>query len=90
MFDGPQSASNPLSVAQERVWFAQELAPDSLLYNVNGYVEIRGALDEALFEKALRQAVDEAEALHVTFGETDGVPLQYLRSDRDWPLPTPT
>ncbi|MEU3736341.1 non-ribosomal peptide synthase/polyketide synthase [Streptomyces sp. NPDC032198] len=76
-----------MSVAQERVWFAQELAPDSLLYNVNGYVEIRGALDEALFEKALRQAVDEAEALHVTFGETDGVPRQYLRSDRDWPLP---
>ncbi|MFC8125289.1 amino acid adenylation domain-containing protein [Streptomyces sp. NPDC057302] len=74
-------------MAQERVWFAQELAPESLLYNVNGYVEIRGALDEALFEKALRQAVDEAEALHVTFGEADGVPRQSLWSGRDWPLP---
>ncbi|MEV8015621.1 non-ribosomal peptide synthase/polyketide synthase [Streptomyces sp. NPDC086554] len=74
-------------MAQERVWFAQKLAPNSLLYNVNGYVEIRGALDEELFEKALRRAVDEAEVLHVTFSETDGVPRQSLRSERDWPLP---
>ncbi|MEU5775093.1 non-ribosomal peptide synthase/polyketide synthase [Streptomyces venezuelae] len=76
-----------LSAAQQRVWFAQELAPNSLLYNINGYVELHGPLDREQFEKALRQATDEADALHVTFGETGGEPWQAVRAERDWPLP---
>ncbi|MBT2510508.1 non-ribosomal peptide synthase/polyketide synthase [Streptomyces sp. ISL-98] len=87
MFEGTHSAGHALSAAQQRVWFAQELAPNSLLYNINGYVEIHGPFDQGMFEKALRQAVDEAEALHVTFGETGGVPCQSVRAERDWPLP---
>ncbi|MFK4071671.1 non-ribosomal peptide synthase/polyketide synthase [Streptomyces sp. NPDC029674] len=89
MFEGTgtHSTGHTLSAAQQRIWFAQELAPNSLLYNINGYVEIQGPFDRGLFEKALRQATDEAEALHVTFGETGGVPWQSVRAERDWPLP---
>ncbi|MFF3640054.1 non-ribosomal peptide synthase/polyketide synthase [Streptomyces sp. NPDC002564] len=87
MFEGTHSTGQALSAAQQRIWFAQELAPNSLLYNINGYVEIRGPLDRKMFEQALRHATDEAEALHVGFGETDGVPWQSVRAERDWPLP---
>ncbi|MFG2145017.1 non-ribosomal peptide synthase/polyketide synthase [Streptomyces sp. NPDC048696] len=76
-----------MSTAQERVWFAQKLAPDSLLYNLNGYVEIHGTFVPELFESALRRAIDEAEALRATFTEVDGVPRQSVRDWRDWPLP---
>ncbi|MFD7456446.1 MULTISPECIES: non-ribosomal peptide synthetase [unclassified Streptomyces] len=86
MFTGSPSARNPLSAAQQRVWFAQKLIADSPLYNISGFVEIAGPLDVPQFESALRQAVGEAEALHVRFGETDGVPWQSVETSGDWPL----
>ncbi|MGP4089966.1 non-ribosomal peptide synthetase, partial [Streptomyces sp. KR55] len=86
MFTGSPSARNPLSAAQQRVWFAQKLIPDSPLYNISGFVEIHGPLDVPRFERALRRAVDEAQALHVRFGETDGVPWQSVAAPGDWPL----
>ncbi|MEV7796361.1 amino acid adenylation domain-containing protein, partial [Streptomyces sp. NPDC087512] len=86
MFTGSPSARNPLSAAQQRVWFAQKLIPDSPLYNISGCVEIHGPLDVTQFESALRRTVDEAQALHVRFGESDGVPWQSVTAPGDWPL----
>ncbi|MGE7438289.1 amino acid adenylation domain-containing protein, partial [Kitasatospora sp. NPDC001175] len=86
MFAGSHSSALPLSAAQQRVWFAQKLTPASSLYNISGFVEIHGPLDLELFERALRIAVDEAEALHVRFTEDDGTPWQTVRSAREWPL----
>ncbi|MFJ4192169.1 amino acid adenylation domain-containing protein, partial [Kitasatospora sp. NPDC089509] len=86
MFAESHSAALPLSAAQQRVWYAQKLNPASSLYNISGYVELRGALDPELFEHALRHSVDAAEALHVRFVEEDGTPRQFVRSERDWRL----
>ncbi|MGW2378204.1 amino acid adenylation domain-containing protein, partial [Kitasatospora sp. NPDC001683] len=86
MFAESHSAALSLSAAQQRVWYAQKLDPASTLYNISGYVELRGALDRDLFERALRHSVDSAEALHVRFVEEGGTPRQIVRSARDWPL----
>ncbi|MFE0672969.1 amino acid adenylation domain-containing protein [Streptomyces sp. NPDC058867] len=76
-----------LSGAQEGLWYAGRLAPDSAAYNTAEAVEIHGALDTALFERALRQAVAEAGTFGLRFFETDDGPRCRPAHDAgDWPL----
>ncbi|MCM2392749.1 non-ribosomal peptide synthetase, partial [Streptomyces albipurpureus] len=82
----------PLTGAQTGVWYGQRLDPQSPVYNVGQYVEIDGAVDGTLFERALRQMVAETEALTVRFEETfegahdeGGQPRQLLVAQPDWP-----
>ena len=76
-----------LTSAQRGIWFAQQLNPTSPVYNVADYLEIRGLLDQVLFERALRQVVAEAETLHVTFADEGQGPQQKLSQQHDWRLP---
>ena len=69
--DPPQVSSEwahptslPLSVGQLEVWRAQQLAPNSALYNVGGYLEIFGVIEHAPFESALREALSEGRIDH--------------------------
>ena len=54
-----------LSAAQSAVWIAQTLDPESPIFNVGEYVEICGPLDSRLFAAALRQVVNETDALRL-------------------------
>ncbi|MEU3568016.1 amino acid adenylation domain-containing protein [Kitasatospora sp. NPDC036755] len=82
-----EAADVPLLAAQAAIWYAQALDPASPVYNTGDAVEITGPLDEDRFEKALRQAVEEAEALSaVVVTGPDGTPRQRLRPGRRWPL----
>ena len=81
-----EPAGLPLTGAQSGIWFAQQLEPDSSVYNVAEYLEIRGPLDRERFERALRQAIGEAECLHVRFDQVDGEPRQIPAPQTDWSL----
>ncbi|MER7754556.1 amino acid adenylation domain-containing protein [Kitasatospora sp. NPDC097643] len=82
-----QAADVPLLAAQAAIWHAQALDPANPVYNTGDAVEITGPLDEELFEGALRQAVDEAEALSVVVVTgPDGTPRQRPLPARRWPL----
>ncbi|CUH97717.1 Dimodular nonribosomal peptide synthase [Propionispora sp. 2/2-37] len=81
-----QEARWALSGAQSGIWFAQQLEPENPIYNAGEYIEIKGKLDPAYFELALRQAVKEAEALHVQFGVNELGPWQVIRPVSDFPL----
>ncbi|MCZ7421944.1 amino acid adenylation domain-containing protein [Verrucosispora sp. WMMA2121] len=59
----------PLSVAQQGIWYAQQLNPDNVSV-MSEYLEIHGAIDVDLFREALRRTVAEAETVQVRF-ETD-------------------
>ncbi|MFI2606626.1 amino acid adenylation domain-containing protein [Kitasatospora sp. NPDC018619] len=83
----PQAADIPLLAAQAAIWYFQALDPASPLYNTGDAVEITGPLDEDRFERALRQAVEEAQALSaVVVTGPDGTPRQRLRPAGRWPL----
>lgn len=58
----------PLTSAQYGIWLGQQLDPSSPAYWTAEAVELTGELDAALFETALRQAIDECDALHQCFG----------------------
>ena len=63
-------------------------APDPVnpIFNTAECIEIQGPVDPILFERALRQVVGEAEALHVRFGEDMDGPWQSIDPSPDWRL----
>ncbi|MBG0815484.1 non-ribosomal peptide synthetase [Planomonospora sp. ID82291] len=72
---GPGAETFPLTGAQAGIWFAQRLDPGNPVYNTADRVDVHGALDPALFERALRRGLAEAEPLRLRFTEE---PAQYL------------
>ncbi|WP_405503701.1 amino acid adenylation domain-containing protein [Streptomyces anulatus] len=78
----------PLSAAQREIWFAeQSLDSKNSVYKVGEYIRINGPLDRALFERAVRQVIDEVDALHVRFTESGDEVRQVVRRVPDWTLP---
>ncbi|SEE79913.1 nonribosomal peptide synthetase MxcG, partial [Rhizobiales bacterium GAS188] len=78
--------ARPLSAAQFEIWLAQKLDPDSPPHSCAAYVDIPGAIDVALFERALRYVVDELETLHIQIIEDDEGPKQNFASLKHWSL----
>src|SRR5437879_7018576 len=68
----------PLSFAQERLWFLQDLAPHDGLYHVVLGVRLRGHLDVGTLEHALAAVVERHEALRTRFPRCDGRPVQEI------------
>jgi hypothetical protein len=52
-----------LTGAQAGVWYAQQTAPDSPVFNVGQYTDIPADLDTGRFAAAVRTVVDESDAL---------------------------
>lgn len=77
----------PLSQAQLGIWCAQMLCTNKSLYNIGEAIEILGPVDRASFERALRRVVDDSDALHLKFIDTEEGPRQFLAPEPDWPLP---
>ncbi len=75
--DGQTTA--PLSPAQERLWFLDQLEPDSAAYNIPGAVRLGGALDVPALAAALAAIVARHEALRTRFGVAAGRPVQVIR-----------
>ncbi|MEU7746478.1 condensation domain-containing protein [Nonomuraea sp. NPDC049158] len=61
------------SPAQQRLWFLQQLAPDSPQYNVFRGYELRGPLDVAALRRALGALADRHVALRMRFPADGGV-----------------
>jgi nonribosomal peptide synthetase MxcG len=81
----PRADRHPLLAAQEGIWTGHQLDPDSPAYNTAEYVHIHGSVDPTTFEKALRHAVAEAEALNVRFvTDETGRPWQVSVPGIEW------
>ncbi|HYW12750.1 MAG TPA: amino acid adenylation domain-containing protein [Longimicrobium sp.] len=66
----------PLSFAQERLWFLDQMQPGNPVYNVLSAHRLSGPLDAAAMERALGQVVRRHDALRTTFPAVDGTPVQ--------------
>ena len=74
-------AQIPLSLPQERIWFVDQLQQDSS-YNIPIAFELRGDLNVAAVEIALRGIVARHEALRTRIVLTDGKPRQKILPSR--------
>jgi tyrocidine synthetase III len=66
----------PLSSVQSEIWFNQVLHPEDPIYNIGGYIRIRGPIDRQGFENALRSVVRQNDALRTILHEREPVALQ--------------
>ena len=72
----PRGDGLPLSFAQQRLWFLDQLRPESATYNLPEAVRLRGRLNVALFEQALGEVIRRHEILRTRFADVDGHPRQ--------------
>jgi hypothetical protein len=77
----------PLSFAQERLWFLNQLEPDSPAYNMHMAVRMRGALNMEALQKTLDAIVARHEVLRTTFAVVDGIPVQVIAENPSVELP---
>ena len=62
----------PLSYAQQRLWFIDQLEPGSATYNIPFAVRLSGELDEQALQKSLNEIVQRHEVLRTSFPSKDG------------------
>ncbi|HVH14025.1 MAG TPA: condensation domain-containing protein, partial [Longimicrobium sp.] len=77
----------PLSFAQQRLWFIDQLEPGSAAYHMPFALRVRGALDLPALERALAELVHRHEALRTRFAAVDGEPVQVIDPAGHFHLP---
>ena len=68
----------PTSFAQQRLWFLDQLAPGTCVYNVPITLRLLGTIDNAALTKSFNEIVRRHEALRTTFAWMGGQPVQVI------------
>ncbi|WP_266159987.1 non-ribosomal peptide synthetase/type I polyketide synthase [Dyella silvatica] len=69
---------HPLSPAQARLWFIQQLEPDSSAYHLSGAVQIDGDLHVDALTQAVQLLRQRHDILRTRFIDEGGRPLQHI------------
>ncbi len=77
----------PLSFAQQRLWFMDQLAPGNPSFNMFSAVRLDGRLDNTALERSIGEIVQRHQTLRTTFVSRDGQPAQIIAPTLDVPLP---
>lgn len=77
----------PLSWAQRRIWFVEQLDGRSgAAYHLGLGLRLRGQLDTRALQRTLDTIVERHESLRTCIKRVDGEPFQYVRADSAFPL----
>ena len=68
----------PLSFAQQRLWFLDQLIPNNPFYNVPVALRLTGSLNIDALSKTFGELVQRHEALRTTFVIVEGQPVQVI------------
>jgi amino acid adenylation domain-containing protein len=77
----PRTDRLPVSFAQQRLWFLDQLEPGSAFYNIPAHVLLEGTLEARALEEALAALCRRHEALRATFVPVDGEPVLRLLAE---------
>lgn len=76
---GDLSEPQPLSFAQQRMWFLHQLEPESAVYNIPQATLLKGDLNTSALESALNAIVQRHAVLRTDFVEIDNQPMQRIQ-----------
>ncbi|HEY3579688.1 MAG TPA: condensation domain-containing protein, partial [Pyrinomonadaceae bacterium] len=76
----------PLSFAQQRLWFLDQLEPGSAFYNVPAAIRLSGRLDVRALGEAFQEIVRRHETLRTSFRNVNGDPEQFIAPTLELPL----
>jgi alpha-ketoglutarate-dependent taurine dioxygenase len=68
----------PLSFAQQRLWFLDQLEPGNPFYNIGRALRLKGKLDRVALSASLNQILLRHESLRTVFGADEGTPFQQI------------
>ncbi len=83
----PRDRSLPLSFAQQRLWFLDQLTPGSDAYNLPAAVQLEQALDVGALASSLTEIVRRHEVLRTVYESADGQPVQRVEAPAAVVLP---
>jgi len=72
----------PLSFAQQRLWFLNQLEPGNAFYNMPAAILLKGHLNIAALEHSLDALIQRHEALRTNFTTVAGDPVQVIATAR--------
>jgi aspartate racemase len=79
----PRGQDLPLSFAQQRLWFLEQLQPGSAAYTMSAALRLKGLLNTTALEQSLCEIVRRHEIFRTTFSAVDGRPVQVISSVMD-------
>jgi amino acid adenylation domain-containing protein len=68
----------PLSFAQQRLWFLDQMEPNNAFYNIPGAIRLEGELDMEALEKAINEIERRHEVLRTRIEVEEGEPWQVV------------
>jgi acyl carrier protein len=77
----------PLSFAQQRLWFLDQLEPESAAYNLPAAIRLTGQLDLPALERTLNEIIRRHEILRTTFVQADGDVVQVIHPAQTLKMP---
>ncbi|MEH2128463.1 amino acid adenylation domain-containing protein [Nostoc sp.] len=77
----------PLSFAQQRLWFLDQLQPGSSAYNLSRAVQLKGQLNITALEQSFNEIICRHEALRTIFVSGNGEPQQIINPEVSITLP---
>ncbi len=79
--------STPLSFAQQRLWFIEQMETGNAFYNVPVAVRLKGALNVHALKQTFTEIIRRHESLRTNFVTVDGQPVQNIDVARPAHLP---
>lgn len=76
----------PLSYAQQRLWFLEQLTPGLVMYNVPIALRLSGDLNIRALQQSLDTIAQRHEILRTTFESDGGEPFQVIGSAQSLPI----
>src|SRR5207237_8916672 len=83
----PREGSLPLSFAQQRLWFLDQLEPGSPLYNIPVALRVEGSLRPAVLAATLGEIMRRHESLRTSFAVRNSVPVQVIQPATPFVMP---
>jgi amino acid adenylation domain-containing protein len=77
----------PLSFAQQRLWFMDQLEPGNPAYNIPSAIRLSGEVNIAALERSLNEITRRHESLRTTFVTAEGQPAQIIAPHTPRTLP---